>query len=165
MARNTFDQWMTPDTPLGQPFYFGPEPSFHGNMDEYRSMYRRTPDAQYPDGYLGTIINRRENRFINTGRGTQRSYQRGVHKGERIDQRDYLWPPWLQPTTGIANQLAGLNPHPPPPAADMTPVVLTNEGKAGPRGVPRGYSGSPGAAPINPARAAALGRLAPSWGW
>ena len=164
MARNTFDQWMTPDTPLGQPFYLGPEPVFHGDLDAFRSMWRRTPEAQYPDGYLGTITNRRD-RFNVTGRGTQRSYQRGVHKGERIDQRDYLWPPWFTPTQQIARQMAGDNSHPMPPVVDAEPVLLTNDGKVGPRGVPRGYYGSPGVAEINPARAAVLGRLAPRWGY
>lgn len=43
------------------------------------------PSAEYPDGYLGTIGagTRRQDRLLNNigNRATQRSYQRGVHKG------------------------------------------------------------------------------------
>src|SRR5688500_16168090 len=65
----------------------GPQPFFRDAQDERRSMWRRTPDAQYPDGYLGTIPSRRGDRILDTlkSRQNQRSYQRGVHKGERID--------------------------------------------------------------------------------
>jgi hypothetical protein len=69
----------------------------------------RAPQAQYPDGYLGTIIDRREDRVMVAvqGRLTQRQYQRGVHKGERIDLRDYFWPEWLTPDSGIENEATG----------------------------------------------------------
>lgn len=69
----------------------------------------RAPQAQYPDGYLGTLIDRRQDRvMVNVqGRLTQRSYQRGVHKGERIDLNDYFWRPELNLMSGIEAQERG----------------------------------------------------------
>lgn len=70
----------------------------------------RIPSAEYPDGYLGTIINRREDRLLKAvqGRMTDRNYQRGVHKGEKLDPRDYYWPEEFQPDTGIRYEARGL---------------------------------------------------------
>lgn len=65
-------------------------------LDAARSMQgNRTPQAQYPDGYLGTIQSRRDQRLTNqmTARANQKSYDRGVHKGERVDPGDYFLPP------------------------------------------------------------------------
>lgn len=69
----------------------------------------RAPQAQYPDGYLGTIIDRRQDRvMVNVqGRLTERSYQRGVHKGERLDLKDYFWTKHLHPLSGIEAQERG----------------------------------------------------------
>jgi hypothetical protein len=70
----------------------------------------QVPSAQYPDGYLGTITNRREDRLLDKmqSRANQRSYQRGVHKGERIDPGDYFWPPEFQPDVGLKYEAKGL---------------------------------------------------------
>jgi hypothetical protein len=69
----------------------------------------RTPGAEYPDGYLGTVNSRREDRLLNAvqTRLTQRSYQRGVHKGEKIDNSDYFWPPEFNDMSGLAAQARG----------------------------------------------------------
>jgi hypothetical protein len=69
----------------------------------------RIPSAQYPDGYLGTINSRREDRLMGriATRQTQRSYQRGVHKGERIDAADYYWPDDFNPATGLEHEARG----------------------------------------------------------
>jgi hypothetical protein len=66
----------------------------------------RTPDAEYPDGYLGNVNSRREDRLLQAvqSRLTNRSYQRGVHKGEKIAPGDYMWPDDFNPMSGIANQ-------------------------------------------------------------
>ena len=63
----------------------------------------RTPQAEYPDGYLGNINSRREDRLLGhiQSRLTQRSYQRGVHKGERIDPQDYFWNDQVNPQAGL----------------------------------------------------------------
>jgi hypothetical protein len=93
-------------------------PGFRDPMDAARSMMgAHIPSAEYPDGYLGTIQSRREDRMLNglKARVTQRSYQRGVHKGERIDPQDYFWPPELTPMDGVdrgleARRLDGVGP-------------------------------------------------------
>ncbi|MFI7083838.1 hypothetical protein ACIBUR_09555 [Streptomyces anulatus] len=69
------------------------------------------PSAQYPDGYLGTIGagTRRQDRLLNHigNRATQRSYERGVHKGERIDPADYYWTDDVHPFAGLQAQARG----------------------------------------------------------
>lgn len=69
------------------------------------------PSAEYPDGYLGTIGqgSRRQDRLLeNIGnRATQKSYQRGVHKGERIDPADYYWTDEVNPTIALEYQSRG----------------------------------------------------------
>jgi hypothetical protein len=92
----------------------GGQPVARSELDFLRLGVGRTPQAEYPDGYLGTIRTRRDDR----GRGTsdnvlnalkvrvgQRSYQRGVHRGERIDVQDYYYPEGLEPTRGLTRQL------------------------------------------------------------
>lgn len=69
----------------------------------------RTPDAEYPSGYLGTIKSRREDRLLGAvqTRLTSRQYQRGVHKGEKIDSGDYFWPDEFNPMSGLAAEAVG----------------------------------------------------------
>ena len=83
-------------------------------MDARRLGAGRTPEAEYPDGYLGTIQSRREDRLLTDlkKRLGDRSYQRGVHKGERIDPSDYLWPAEFTPDRGLAMQARGLRQAP-----------------------------------------------------
>jgi len=67
------------------------------------------PTAEYPDGYLGTVDSRREDRLMGriANRATQKSYQRGVHKGERIDPADYYWTDEVNPAVGLEYQKRG----------------------------------------------------------
>jgi hypothetical protein len=69
----------------------------------------RTPNAEYPDGYLGNVNSRREDRLLNAvqNRLTARNYQRGVHKGEKIDNSDYFWSPEFHPMSGLEAQARG----------------------------------------------------------
>jgi hypothetical protein len=69
----------------------------------------RTPGAEYPDGYLGTVNSRREDRLLDavSTRLTSRHYQRGVHKGEKIDNSDYFWPPEFSDMSGLEAQARG----------------------------------------------------------
>jgi hypothetical protein len=105
-------------------------PSALSELDSQRLGIGRTPQAEYPDGYLGTIRSRRDDRVLDAtkSRVNQRSYQRGVHKGERIDQSDYYWPIQLDPGRGLRNQRKGVRTvfeqqlTPPP--------KLVNDGKA-----------------------------------
>lgn len=96
-------------------------------------------------------------------RQNQRSYQRGVHKGERIDQGDYFWDRQLNVMSGIQRQMRTDKRFSP---IGSPPQHLINDGKPGlemqvpSRGIPR--VDSPGHVVQNP-RAAALARLAPGW--
>lgn len=81
-------------------------------LDAQRSLGQgaRTPGAEYPDGYLGTINSRRGDRLLKNlqSRLTQRSYQRGVHKGDKVDPGDYVWPSGnVHPMAGIEAQSKG----------------------------------------------------------
>lgn len=69
----------------------------------------QAPGAEYPDGYLGTVNSRREDRLLNavSTRLTARHYQRGVHKGEKIGSQDYFWPPEFGPMSGLQAQARG----------------------------------------------------------
>jgi hypothetical protein len=69
----------------------------------------RTPNAEYPDGYLGTVNSRREDRLLNAvqTRLTERNYQRGVHKGEKMGHDSYFWPAEFNPNSGLQAQAQG----------------------------------------------------------
>jgi hypothetical protein len=98
----------------------------------------KTPEAQYPDGLLGTQTgSRRQDRLLDKVKGlNDRSYTRGVHAGERQDPRDYVWPSNWNPERGIVSQMSGVktplaqtapdprlvnlgNSRPPPPVSNQ----------------------------------------------
>ena len=94
----------------------GGVPVARSELDFLRLGVGRAPQAEYPDGYLGTIRTRRDDKGRNSSasdtvlnalkvRVGQRSYQRGVHRGERIDVQDYYYPEGLDPMRGIARQM------------------------------------------------------------
>lgn len=130
-------------------------------LDSLRIGEGRTPEASYPDGYLGTIRSRRDDRLLDSlkARETQRPYQRGVHKGERIDPADYLWPRGLDPERGIRNQRKGMRTT---PAMELVPTTtLVNDGKA--MNQEPAYSQVDQLGQIDPVRAAQLRSLKPPW--
>lgn len=74
------------------------------------------PKRSIPDGYLGSIRSRRDDKgkpyavsdvVLDSlkSRQTQRGYQRGVHKGERIDPGEYLWPEGLKADRGVKRKI------------------------------------------------------------
>lgn len=78
----------------------------------------RTPEAEYPDGYLRDPNSRRGDKLLEKiDRINKRQYQRGVHRGERIDPGDYVWPESWRPDRGIMYRAAGLR----QPLAAATP--------------------------------------------
>lgn len=134
-----------------------PQPWVRSVLDARRMMYNRIPGADYPDGYLGTIVSRRGDRMLDglKARVNQRSYQRGVHAGERIDPGDYLWPEETGPLEGIIRQATtGLRHAPALEFFAPTPVV---EGKMAPRG-------SQSVLTIDAQRSSQLSMLKPSFG-
>lgn len=166
----SFSQWQARDYPAGDaPFRaaetMGPVPYAHDHLDAVRMNWRRTPEAQYPDGYLGTINTRRGDRLMDglKRRESNRPYTRGIHKGERIDARDYFWPPEFNLWTGLETQAQGMR-FAPPGLGDYLEYERypTDRAGVGPRGTPGDNTGV-SAAPASPDRISALRAQAPTW--
>ncbi len=158
----SFSSWQNSDpAPLATGAGTGPDPFFRSSRDKQLSMWRMTPEAQYPDGYLGeTEGSRRQQRLVAAGgRPNQHSYQRGVHKGERIDPGDYSWPREFNLWSGLQAQAKGQRFS----SVGAQPIQLTNDGKVGPRGIDRDAKDPAVQAEIDMQRRAQLARLKPRW--
>jgi hypothetical protein len=85
-------------------------PIARDEMDASRIGVGRVPSAEYPDGYLGTMRSRRDDRLLDSikSRVNQKAYQRGVHKGERIEPSMYFYPEGLGLMTGIERQMSAV---------------------------------------------------------
>ena len=136
------------------------------DLDAIRIGTGRVPSAEYPDGYLGTIRSRRDDRLLDSikSRVGQKAYQRGVHKGERIEPSAYFWSPEFNDQMGIQRQSkakydaqAGVWRVPKAgPQFQLTPAPhLVNDGKA------NITSDAPSA--MNTIRAQQLAYLKPVW--
>jgi hypothetical protein len=162
MSKNTFTSWQTPSSPPSgnSQTDFGPQPVFRNAKDLALSGYQRGADTQYPDGYLGTMsANRRQDKILGSlSRMNARQYSRGVHKGERINAGDYLWPDEFNPYTALQYQAQGLKFAP----QGAEPVRLTNDGKVGPRGISRDQKRDE-AMEMSLERKSKLKALAPNW--
>jgi hypothetical protein len=143
-------------------------PIARSDLDAIRIGTGRVPSAEYPDGYLGTIRSRRDDRLLDSikNRVNQKAYQRGVHKGERIEPSAYFWDRELTADRGIKRQMAatmidqnGVRVFMTPKGAPdirLTPAPhLVNDGKANTQ------SDQPGT--INILRANQLAYLRPVW--
>ena len=138
----------------------GPAPTFRSPQDARLVAWGASPDVQYPDGYLGTMTsNRRQDKLTAAVMRTNtRSYSRGVHKGERINSGDYIWPEEFNLLTGIQLEAQGKKFAP----SGYVPTHLTNDGKMGPMGVSRGMN--PSDQPmVDMQRRSLLKTLAPPW--
>ena len=114
-------------------------PVARDTLDSLRIGVGQVPSAEYPDGYLGTIRSRRDDRLLDSikSRVNQKAYQRGVHKGERIEPSMYFWPEGFDAMMGIARQMKSQpdgNVYRSPRFAPQTQLVpaphLVNDGKA-----------------------------------
>jgi hypothetical protein len=150
-----YDPYAGETTPL-----LGPTPVFRNAKDKQLVAFGATPDTLYPDGYLGTMSsNRRQDKLVDAvKRQNHRTYSRGVHKGERVNVGDYIWPNEFNLQTGLLLQSKGKKFAPP----GAEPVRLTNDGKAGPRGIPRGID-RPQQEVIDKQRRSMLRSLKPPW--
>lgn len=149
----------------------GGVPVARSELDYLRMGVGREPQAEYPDGYLGTIRTRRDDRGRPNGtsetvldsvkvRLNQRGYQRGVHRGERIDPQDYHLPKELSMDRGIKRQMAAARKKQAvprnAPVASLAPAPhLVNDGKANVK------SNSP--YEVNNRRVEQNARLKPAW--
>jgi len=165
----SFTQWRSNEYPASDaPFDVtrvgGPQPFFRDDLDARRSMWRATPEAQYPDGYLGTLNSRRSDRLMNNliDRAKQRPYTRGIHKGERIEGRDYFWPEEFGPMTGLVYEAMGEKYSPPGMGREWNgDSSLWDNPTIGPRGIPRGRTVVWGA--IDPNAREGMLRQVPPW--
>jgi hypothetical protein len=164
----SFTQFQGRDYPGGDaPFdvnrVAGPQPFFRDPLDQLRSGWRTTPEATYPDGYLGTLNSRRGDRLMQNliDRERNRPYTRGVHKGERIEVRDYYWPEEFTPMTGLELEAVGERFAPPGMGWEWAGRPLWDDPQIGPRGIPRGRTVAWG--PVDPASREGLVRQAPPW--
>src|ERR1700761_8338442 len=75
-------------------------------LDAARMADGFAPGASQPDGYLGTITDRHQDKMMASvqERLTSKSYQRGVHKGDRLGSQDYYWDQDMNPDAGIQRQ-------------------------------------------------------------
>lgn len=82
-------------------------PIARSDLDSIRIGTGRVPSAEYPDGYLGTIRSRRDDRLLDSikNRVNQKAYQRGVHKGERIEPSMYYWTQDFSDQSGLKRQM------------------------------------------------------------
>jgi hypothetical protein len=134
----------------------GPQPTYRSPKDQRLVAFGASPDTQFPDGYLGTqpASSRRADKLLDSvHRSNTRPYSRGVHKGERINPGDYLWPEEFNEWTGIQFEAQGYKWAP----SGAIPVVLTNDGKAG------ATLDRPQLEIIDMQRRSMLKSLAPSW--
>jgi hypothetical protein len=143
-------------------------PVARGELDSMRIGTGRVPSAEYPDGYLGTIRSRRDDRILDSikSRVNQKSYQRGVHKGERIEPNAYFWSPEFNAEMGIKRQMKAKQ-------VESNGVVLWKIPKFGPdiRLIPAPHLVNDGKAntvsdqptTINMRRANQMNYLKPAW--
>jgi len=169
----SFTGWQTRDYPGSDaPFRIaetmGPVPKGHDYLDSLRMYWRRTPEAQYPDGYLGTIPSRRGDRLMDglKARQQNRPNTRGIHKGERIDTRDYFWSPEFNLWSGLEAEARGERFTPPGLGEFLEGERYPADRRVGPRGVAVGARYANTQAPTaaqNADRIATLIRQAPPW--
>lgn len=154
-SQNLARDYPQSDAPFRAAEVGGPNPFFHDDLDRIRTQWRSTPEATYPDGYLGTINTRRQDRLLDglKQRTAAKPYTRGVHKGERRDPTDYLWPPEMNLFTALEAQAAGTK-YVPPGLGLEVGERLVNDGKN-----PDNWRKQDD----DPDRAAQLRKLAPPW--
>jgi hypothetical protein len=159
----TRQEYPAGDAPFRVAETFGPQPRGRDYLDDLRMNWRRTPAAEYPDGYLGTIETRRGDRLLDglKSRMNARPYTRGVHKGERIEHRDYFWPPEFNQWSALEAEAAGMR-FVSPGLLDWLPDErYPTDRKTGPRGTPTGDGNPP--RPFNADRIPMLRGAAPPW--
>jgi hypothetical protein len=150
-------------------------------LDRLRMGAGQTPDAQYPDGYLGSVTNRysgkKDPKAMLITRLGDRSYQRGIHKDTKMDASAYFWPSDFGPDSGLKNEARGkmtddgtiLVPRFSPPG---DPAVKFSAGIANERDMMRLYSRyginahtGQGTDSVDPARASILTGMLPPMSW
>ena len=109
----------------GQPYPTPPMPTYRSSLDRARAG--RTPDAEYPSGYLGTKGRDRRNIMGRPGRRQNtKDYNQGVHHGSKMREEAYYWPPWMAKDRGVRAVGAGVRQR---PMVEFDRQRLTVQGK------------------------------------
>lgn len=152
-------------------------------LDMKRMAAGFAPGASYPDGYLGTITDRRsdQNSAALQSRLTSTSYQRGVHAGEKQPKGAYYWSEDMNPMMGLERQQRAVQVDQegalvwstPRQSVTGDPVeMLANDGKMAGKSAReieqalRDRGGDPAKNPvtvIDPSRAARMRGMLPQW--
>lgn len=152
-------------------------------LDMKRMAAGFAPGASYPDGYLGTITDRRsdQNSAALASRMTSTSYQRGVHAGEKQPKGAYYWSEDMNPMMGLQRQQRAVLVDQegaavwsaPRQSVTGDPVeMLANDGKMAGKSTReleqalRDRGGDPAKNPVtvvDPSRAARMRELLPRW--
>ncbi len=156
------------DAPFRNAETYGPVPFAHDLLDQVRMNWRRTPEAEYPDGYLGNINPRRGDRLLDglKQRQAKRSPWRGVHVGERIDPINYLWPDEFNLMSGIVNQATTGQRYVSPViggALEDERIPTDGRWRSAAHGARHGLSGVGSARPQDPDRVSVLRSQAPAY--
>jgi hypothetical protein len=117
-------------------------------LDAKRMAAGFAPGASYPDGYLGNITDRHEDKVLGalqTRLSSSTSYQRGVHKGEIAGPQAYFWNEDMDPQMGLARQAEAI-------PADVEGGVVFMTPKFTPTGNPVEMLAHDGVIPTLPAR-------------
>lgn len=140
--------------------------TYRNPLDAARSAAGVAPGSSYPDGYLGTITGRRQDRLTSdtTGRLTERNYLRGVHKGDIVGRDAYYWTADVNPGAGIERQALAV-------PADVEGGLVQLAPRAAPSGEPTEILAHGGKTAMmddpadlaDPARAARMSRMLPPW--
>lgn len=142
--------------------------SFRDPLDAARSGMgqNRIPSAEYPDGYLGNLKSRREDRLLQGIKDivNKRAYTRGVHAGERIEPDDYTWVPEFNANSGILRQMQGrYTPDGTWAVQRQAPLYTVHEQLlANPHGLPRGAE-SLVTLTMTPSQSQQAAHLSPRW--
>lgn len=148
----SFSQWNTsnyrgsssqPDALEVQPG--APTPFYRDPLDQARSAFsKRTPEAQYPDGYLDVVHSRRDRLMDGLkARSDRKPTDRGIHRDEHLQAEDYLWPEEFNMFSGLQAEMRGQR--------YVSPAMVTDAGLDKPQ-------------TSDPERVFALRQMAPSWG-
>jgi hypothetical protein len=97
---------MGPISPGGTITGGGGAVQYRDPLDQARAAGGKLPYAEYPDGYLGTVIDRQQDRLLAKvqERLNDKSYQRGVHLGSKVGRQAYYWNKEYNPMMGIERQ-------------------------------------------------------------
>lgn len=151
-------------------------------LDAKRQAAGFAPGASYPDGYLGNVGGRQNDKLaILQTRLTPTSYQRGVHAGSKQPQSAYYWSDDVNPTMGLARQAQAI-------PVDSEGAVVFQAQRFAPTGNPvellvndgktatmsdrqreqklRELGGDPAMNPVtqvDPSRAARMANMLPRW--